>query len=159
MTADRTTRLSEIGAVLAERMPSVLDAAIALLESIPPVLDPARPERYEITRQIGTGGQAEVLLATVRGAEGFHRLVAVKRVRSDQVNAAKAVMDLSRGLLSASRRTSSSDGKETLSASIFVLFVTSSLPSPARFFLQHFFMRALRASITLIIVIVLCRMI
>jgi len=94
MTVDRTTRLSEIGAVLAERMPSVLDAAIALLESIPPVLDPARPERYEITRQIGAGGQAEVLLATVRGAEGFHRLVAVKRVRSDQVNAAKAVMDL-----------------------------------------------------------------
>jgi hypothetical protein len=55
MTVDRTTRLSEIGAVLAERMPSVLDAAIALLESISPALDPARPERYEITRQIGAG--------------------------------------------------------------------------------------------------------
>jgi serine/threonine-protein kinase len=94
MTVDRTTRLSEIGAVLAERMPIVLDAVIALLESLPPVLDPARPERYEITRQIGAGGQAEVLLASVRGAEGFHRLVAVKRVRSGQVNAAKAVMDL-----------------------------------------------------------------
>ena len=52
-------------------MPSVLDAAITLLESIPPALDPARPERYEITRQIGAGGHAEVLLATVRGAEGF----------------------------------------------------------------------------------------
>jgi serine/threonine protein kinase len=94
MTVDRTTRLNEIGAVLAERMPSVLDAAIALLESIPPAPDPARPERYEITRQIGAGGQAEVVLATVRGEREFHRLVAIKRVRSDQVNAAKAVVDL-----------------------------------------------------------------
>jgi len=42
------TRLNEIGAVLAERMPSVLDAAITLLESIPPALDRPRPERYEI---------------------------------------------------------------------------------------------------------------
>jgi len=94
MTADRTTRLREIGAVLAERMPSVLDAVITLLESIPPAVGPPRPQRYEITRQIGAGGQAEVLLATVRGAEEFHRLVAVKRVRSDQVNAARAVVDL-----------------------------------------------------------------
>ncbi len=94
MTVDRTTRLSEIGAVLAERMPSVLDAVITLLESIPPAVGPPRPERYEITRQIGAGGQAEVLLATIRGAEEFHRLVAVKRVRSDQVNAARAVVDL-----------------------------------------------------------------
>jgi serine/threonine-protein kinase len=94
MTADRTTRLREIGAVLAERMPTVLDAVITLLESIPPAVGPPRPERYEITRQIGAGGQAEVLLATVRGAEEFHRLVAVKRVRSDQVNAARAVVDL-----------------------------------------------------------------
>jgi eukaryotic-like serine/threonine-protein kinase len=94
MSADRATRLREIGAVLAERMPSVLDAALALLESIPPALGPTPPERYEITRQIGAGGQAEVLLATVRGAEGFHRLVAVKRARSDQVNAARSVMDL-----------------------------------------------------------------
>jgi hypothetical protein len=94
MTADRTTRLREIGAVLAERMPSVLDAMITLLESIPPAVGPPRPERYEITRQIGAGGQAEVLLATIRGAEEFHRLVAVKRVRSDQVNAARAVVDL-----------------------------------------------------------------
>jgi serine/threonine protein kinase len=94
MTADRATRLRDIGAVLAERMPSVLDAVITLLESIPPAVGPSRPERYEITRPIGAGGQAEVLLATVRGAQGFHRLVAVKRVRADQVNAARAAVDL-----------------------------------------------------------------
>jgi len=51
--ADHITRLSAIGAVLAERMPSVLEAAIALLESIPPALEPSRPERYQITRPIG----------------------------------------------------------------------------------------------------------
>ena len=39
MTTDRITRLGEIGAVLAERMPNVLDAVIALLESIPPALE------------------------------------------------------------------------------------------------------------------------
>jgi serine/threonine protein kinase len=93
-TVDRATRLREIVAVLAERMPSVLDAAIALLESIPPALEPSRPERYEITRPIGAGGQAEVLLAKVRGAEGFHRRVAIKRVRGGQGNAAMLVEDL-----------------------------------------------------------------
>lgn len=94
MSADRATRLREIGAVLAERMPGVLNAALALLESIPPAVDPPRPERYEITRPIGAGGQAEVHLATARGAEGFHRLVAVKRARSDQANAARSAVDL-----------------------------------------------------------------
>jgi len=94
MTTNRITRLGEIGAVLAERMPNVLDAVITLLESIPPALDPARPERYELTRKIGSGGQAEVLLGTVRGAEGFQRLVAVKRVRSDLVNPARSAVDL-----------------------------------------------------------------
>jgi hypothetical protein len=33
---ERSTRLSEISAALAERMPIVVDAAIALLASIPP---------------------------------------------------------------------------------------------------------------------------
>ena len=94
MSADRATRLREIGAVLAERMPGVLDAALALLESIPPAVGPPRPERYEITRKIGSGGQAEVLLGTVRGEEGFRRLVAVKRVRSDLVNPARSAVDL-----------------------------------------------------------------
>lgn len=75
-------------------MPGVLDAVIALLEAIPSAVGPPRPERYEITREIGAGGQAEVLLATVRGAEGFHRLVAVKRVRLDQVNTTRLVADL-----------------------------------------------------------------
>ncbi len=37
-------------------MPSVLDAAIALLESVPPAADAARPERYEIQHPIGAGG-------------------------------------------------------------------------------------------------------
>ena len=94
MTADRTTRLSEIGAVLAARMPSVLDAAIALLESVPPAVDAARPERYEIQHPIGAGGQAEVLLGTARGAAGFHRLVAVKRVRSDLADAGSSAARL-----------------------------------------------------------------
>ncbi len=83
MTTDLTMRLSAIGTVLAARMPTVLDAAIALVESVLPALDAARPERYEIKHQIGTGGMAEVLLGTVRGAAGFHHPVAIKRVRSD----------------------------------------------------------------------------
>jgi hypothetical protein len=48
MSNDLTVRVSELGAVLAERMPGVLDATIVLLESVPPVLDAARSERYEI---------------------------------------------------------------------------------------------------------------
>ena len=102
MTMDRTKRLSEIGAVLAERMPNVLDAAITLLESIAHVPD-ARPERYEISHQIGAGGQAEVRLGTVRGAEGFHRPVAVKCVPSNQVDAGKLAVDLIAEALLASR--------------------------------------------------------
>ena len=91
MSSDLTMRLSEIGAVLAERMPIVLEAATALLESIPPALDAARPEHYEIKHKIGAGGQAEVLLGTVRGAEGFHRPVAIKRVSSDLPGAERSV--------------------------------------------------------------------
>lgn len=83
MSIDPTVRLGELGAALAERRPSVLDAAIALLESVPPALDAARTERYEIKDRIGVGGMAEVLLGAVRGAEGFQRSVAIKRVRSD----------------------------------------------------------------------------
>jgi serine/threonine protein kinase len=94
MTADRTARLSEIGAVLAARMPNVLDAAIALLESVPPAVDAARPQRYEIQHPIGAGGQAEVLLGIARGAAGFHRLVAVKRVRSDLADAGSSATRL-----------------------------------------------------------------
>ena len=94
MSIDLTMRLSEIGAVLAERMPNVLAAAIALLESASLALDAARPERYEIQHQIGAGGQAEVLLGTVRGAQGFHRPVAVKRVRSDLADAGRFAVTL-----------------------------------------------------------------
>ena len=56
MTADLTQRLDEIGAVLAEKMPGVLDATVLLLESVPPVLDAARFDRYELEHQIGVGG-------------------------------------------------------------------------------------------------------
>jgi serine/threonine protein kinase len=94
MTADRTTRLYEIGAVLAERVPSVLDAAILLLESVPRALDAARPERYEILRPIGAGGQAEVLLGAQHGAEGFQRPVAIKRVRSEATDAGRSTARL-----------------------------------------------------------------
>lgn len=83
MTADLTQRLGEIGAVLAEKMPGVLDATVLLLESVPPALDAARFDRYELQHQIGVGGHAEVLLGAVRGADGFHRPVAVKRVRAE----------------------------------------------------------------------------
>jgi serine/threonine protein kinase len=94
MTANRTVRLSKIGAVLAARMPAVLDAAIVLLESVAPALDAAHPQRYEIDRKIGEGGEAEVLLGTVRGPSGFHRLVAVKRVRSGQASADRSAARL-----------------------------------------------------------------
>lgn len=94
MTADRTTRLREIGAVLAERAPSVLDAALLLLESVPGALDAARPARYEILRMIGAGGQAEVLLGALHGLEGFQRPVAVKCVRSDAKDADRSTARL-----------------------------------------------------------------
>ncbi len=81
MTREPTLRLGEIGAVLAERSPDILDATLALLESVPPALDAARSERYEIQHHIGEGGQAEVLLGVLRGADGFQRPVAVKRLR------------------------------------------------------------------------------
>jgi serine/threonine-protein kinase len=48
-----------------------------------PALDAACSGRYEIQRQIGLGGHAEVLLGIARGADGFERPVAIKRVRSD----------------------------------------------------------------------------
>jgi len=43
-------------------------------------------ERYEIQRPIGLGGHAEVLLGIVRGADGFQRPIAIKRVRADLAN-------------------------------------------------------------------------
>lgn len=82
---DRAQRLRSIASILARRMPVVLDAALALLETVPLALDAARAERYQIQRQIGAGGHAEVLMAVVRGADGFHRPVAIKRVRADLV--------------------------------------------------------------------------
>lgn len=89
MTLDIAFRLGEIGAILAERMPGALDATIVLLESVPRALDAAHAERYEIRHQIGAGGHAEVLLGVVRGADGFHRPVAIKRVRSDLVGSGR----------------------------------------------------------------------
>ncbi len=53
---------------------------------MPRALDTARSERYEIQHEIGAGGHAEVLLGVVRGAEGFQRLVAVKRLRAELVD-------------------------------------------------------------------------
>src|SRR6185503_1954662 len=79
---------------IARRSPVVVAAALALLESVleaadraiaaertptaPPAVDAARSDRYQIRRRIGAGGHAEVLLAVVRGADGFHRPVVVK---------------------------------------------------------------------------------
>jgi eukaryotic-like serine/threonine-protein kinase len=86
MTRDLSLRLDELSAVLASRLPGVLDATIVLLESVPPALDAARSGRYEVQRPIGAGGHSEVLLAVVQGADGFRRPVAIKRVRSDLAN-------------------------------------------------------------------------
>jgi hypothetical protein len=61
MTADLAQRLGAIGAVLAKRMPAVLDATLVLLESVQP------SARYEILCQLGVGGHAEVLLGVARG--------------------------------------------------------------------------------------------
>jgi serine/threonine protein kinase len=91
MTADLPHRLSEIGALLAVRMPRVFDATLALLETLSPVLDVAGAGRYEIQRPIGHGGHAEVLLGIVRGADGFERPVAIKRMRTDQADPVKLV--------------------------------------------------------------------
>jgi len=94
MTADLAFRLGEIGAVIAEKMPDVLDATIVLLESVPPALDAAWFERYEIRHQVGAGGSAEVFLGVIRGADGFLRPVAVKRVRSDASDPVRAAATL-----------------------------------------------------------------
>ena len=91
MTADLPLRLGEIGAVLATRMPRVFDATLALLETVSPVLDVAGAGRYEIQRPIGHGGHAEVLLGVARGADGFERPVAIKRVRADQADSINLV--------------------------------------------------------------------
>jgi len=86
MTTDLTLRLGEIGTVLAEKMPRVLDATVLLLESLAPAVDAARLNRYSIQHQLEVGGHAEVLLGVARGADGFHRPVAIKRVKSDLAN-------------------------------------------------------------------------
>src|SRR5690606_36928830 len=81
---------TEDAAFLAARMPMVRAAALALLGSpprAPRAPQEPRAARYELERELGAGGQAEVLLGTVRGAEGFHRRIAVKRVRSDRAGA------------------------------------------------------------------------
>ncbi len=39
--------------------------------------------RYEVIRKIGSGGFGEVLLARALGAEGFERIVALKRLKGD----------------------------------------------------------------------------
>src|SRR5829696_3588226 len=82
MTADALTlHLGELGAVLTSRMPRVLDATAALLESVLPPFEGF--ERYELQHQIGLGGHAEVFLGVVHGSDGFQRQVAIKRVRAD----------------------------------------------------------------------------
>jgi serine/threonine-protein kinase len=75
-------------------MPMVLDAATSVLESILPALDAARPERYEIGPKLGAGGMAEVFLGTIRGAAGFTRSVAIKRLRSDRAEEARSTVRL-----------------------------------------------------------------
>lgn len=86
MSANPAELLLALGDALAERLPRALDAAITLLESIRGALDAARIERYQIERLIGAGGMAEVFLGSVRGAEGFARPVAIKRVRADRAD-------------------------------------------------------------------------
>lgn len=83
MTADLTLRLGEIGADLAKRAPIVLQAMVAVLESIQRALDATRRERYQVGPPIGAGGTAEVYLGVALGVHGFQRPVAIKRARVD----------------------------------------------------------------------------
>jgi serine/threonine-protein kinase len=86
MSANPAEPLIALGNALAARLPRALDAAITLLESIRRALAAARVERYQIERPIGSGGMAEVFLGSVRGASGFARPVAIKRVRADRTD-------------------------------------------------------------------------
>ena len=92
-TAELPPRLATIALVLAREMPLVLEAAISLLESMSHALDAGRPERYEIQRQLGAGGQAEVFLGTFHGAQGFERPVAIKRVRSEAMRSEAVLIE------------------------------------------------------------------
>ena len=84
--ADLTPRLVELGQMFSREVPLVLDAALALLESIARALAAARLERYELRDPIGAGGQAEVRAGFVHGTDGFHRPVAIKRLRADHAD-------------------------------------------------------------------------
>jgi serine/threonine protein kinase len=86
-----TTRRRQRPKVHDHRAPRLPNRTSALPESGAPALDIACSERYEIQRQIGLGGHAEVLLGVIRGADGFHRPVAIKRVRPDLANQDKLV--------------------------------------------------------------------
>ena len=43
----------------------------------------SRAGKYELGRALGEGGMAEVFVATIQGAEGFTRPVAIKRVLAE----------------------------------------------------------------------------
>ena len=56
-------------------------------------------ERYELLGPLGAGGMAEVLLARTRGAHGFERLLAVKRIlpeRAKDPDAVRMLLDEAR---------------------------------------------------------------
>jgi serine/threonine-protein kinase len=52
------------------------------LDDSPPLVA-GTPTRYQLRRKLGRGGMAEVFLATMHGAQGFAREVAVKLIRED----------------------------------------------------------------------------
>jgi serine/threonine protein kinase len=62
-------------------------------ESLPPALSVATPSRsrgaefgrYRLLQRIGAGGMAEIFRAVARGAQGFERTVAIKRIRPEVV--------------------------------------------------------------------------
>lgn len=49
--------------------------------------------RYEILRPLAEGGFGQVYLARMAGAAGFHRIVAIKRIRREHTSSPEFVRD------------------------------------------------------------------
>src|SRR5262249_47203301 len=112
---ERPQTMGEVSTTLRQVLEEIAaenSTAGALLEALQPA--DAAPDldgpvarallgKYELLAHLATGGMAEIHLARVRGAEGFEKLVVVKRVREDlQGNAHVVQQFLDEARLSAS---------------------------------------------------------